>query len=135
MRLFVVFFMFISMVTVAEIQAQTHVQNLSCYYMEGETRFEDFWTINANEMLVSFFNTKNNKFKKFSITKLDKKTVAWNKMENKLNVFVLDKTTMRQSGTIISTTSDGQTSIEKRWFSNCNFISHDQLEDFTQAKQ
>ena len=135
MRLFVVFFMFLSIVTVAEIQAQTRVQNLSCYYMEGETRFEDFWTINANEMLVSFFNTKNNKFQKFSITKLDKKTVAWNQMENKLTVFVLDKTTMRQSGTIISTTSDGQTSIEKRWFSNCNFISHDQLEDFTQAKQ
>ena len=135
MRLFVVFFMFLSMVTVAEIQAQTHVQNLSCYYMEGETRFEDLWTINANEMLVSFFNTKNNKFQKFSITKLDKKTVAWNQMDNKLTVFVLDKTTMRQSGTIISTTSDGQTCIEKRLFSNCNFISHDQLEDFTQAKQ
>ncbi len=135
MRLFVVFFMFISMVTVAEIQAQTHVQNLSCYYMEGETRFEDFWTINANEMLVSFFNTKNNKFQKFSITKLDKKTVAWNQMENELTVFVLDKITMRQSGTIISTTSDGQSSIEKRWFSNCNFISHDQLEDFIQTKQ
>ena len=135
MRLFVVFFMFLSMVTVAEIQAQTHVQNLSCYYMEGETRFEDLWTINANEMLVSFFNTKNNKFQKFSITKLDKKTVAWNQMENALTVFVLDKTTMRQSGTIISTVKDGQSKIEKRWFSNCSFISHDQLDNFIQVKQ
>ena len=118
MRLFVVFFIFLSMVTVSQTQAQTHVQN-----------------IDANEMLVSFWNTKDNKFQKFSITKLDKKTVAWNQMENELTVFVLDKITMRQSGTIISTTSDGQSSIEKRWFSNCNFISHDQLEDFIQTKQ
>ena len=135
MRLFVVFFIFLSMVTVSQTQAQTHVQNLSCYYLEGERRFEDLWIIDANEMLVSFWNTKDNKFQKFSITKLDKKTVAWNQMENELTVFVLDKITMRQSGTIISTTSDGQTSIEKRWFSNCNFISHDQLEDFIQTKQ
>ena len=135
MRLFVVFFMFLSMVTFAEIQAQTHVQNLSCYYMEGETKFEDLWVIDANKMLVSFFNTKDNKFQKFAITKLDKKTVAWNQMENALTVFVLDKTTMRQSGTIISTVKDGQSKIEKRWFSNCSFISHDQLENFIQVKQ
>ena len=65
MRLFVVFFIFLSMVTVSQTQAQTHVQNLSCYYLEGETKFQDLWIIDANEMLVSFWNTKDNKFQKF----------------------------------------------------------------------
>lgn len=116
-------------------RSENSLQNLNCYYMEGETKFEDLWIIDANKMLVSFFNTKDNKFQKFAITKLDKKTVAWNQMENALTVFVLDKTTMRQSGTIISTVKDGQSKIEKRWFSNCSFISHDQLDNFIQVKQ
>jgi len=42
---------------------------------------------------------------------------------------------MRQSGTIISTNQDGQSTIEKRWFSDCNFISSDQLDTLTKARQ
>lgn len=127
--------MFLSSFYSTEIRSENSLQNLNCYYMEGETKFEDLWIIDANKMLVSFFNSKDNKFQKFAITKLDKKTVAWNQMENALTIFVLDKTTMRQSGTIISTAKDGQSKIEKRWFSNCSFISHDQLENFIQATQ
>ena len=127
--------MFLSIFYSIEMRSENSLQNLNCYHMEGETKVEDFWVIDVNKMLVSFFNTKDNKFQKFAITKLDKKTVAWNQMENALTVFVLDKTTMRQSGTIISTVKDGQSKIEKRWFSNCSFISHDQLENFIQVKQ
>jgi len=127
--------MFLSIFYSIEMRSENSLQNLNCYHMEGETKVEDFWVIDVNKMLVSFFNTKNNKFQKFAITKLDKKTVAWNQMGNALTVFVLDKTTMRQSGTIISTVKDGQSKIEKRWFSNCSFISHDQLENFIQVKQ
>ena len=127
--------MFLSIFYSIEMRSENSLQNLNCYHMEGETKFEDFWVIDVNKMLVSFFNTKDNKFQKFAITKLDKKTVAWNQMGNALTVFVLDKTTMRQSGTIISTVKDGQSKIEKRWFSNCSFISHDQLENFIQVKQ
>ena len=135
MKNFIVLLMFLSSFYPIEMRSENSLQNLNCYYMEGETKFEDLWIIDANKMLVSFLNTKNNKFQKFAITKLDKKTVAWNQMENALTIFVLDKTTMRQSGTIISTAKDGQSKIEKRWFSNCNFISDDQLENFIQAKQ
>ena len=135
MKNFIVLFMFLSSFYPTEIRSENSLQNLNCYYMEGETKFENLWIIDANKMLVSFFNSKDNKFQKFAITKLDKKTVAWNQMENALTIFVLDKTTMRQSGTIISTAKDGQSKIEKRWFSNCSFISHDQLDDFIQAKQ
>ena len=135
MKNFIVLFMFLSIFYSIEMRSENSLQNLNCYHMEGETKVEDFWVIDVNKMLVSFFNTKDNKFQKFAITKLDKKTVAWNQMGNALTVFVLDKTTMRQSGTIISTVKDGQSKIEKRWFSNCSFISHDQLENFIQVKQ
>ena len=135
MKNFIVLFMFLSIFYSIEMRSENSLQNLNCYHMEGETKVEDFWVIDVNKMLVSFFNTKNNKFQKFAITKLDKKTVAWNQMGNALTVFVLDKTTMRQSGTIISTVKDGQSKIEKRWFSNCSFISHNQLDNFIQAKQ
>ena len=135
MRIFVVFFLFLSAFSFTEIQAQTNVQNLSCYYMDRDTKHENLWSINTDKMLISFWNNDNNQFQKFPITKLDKKTVAWNQVGKVLTVFVLDKSTMRQSGTIISTNQDGQSIIEKRWFSDCNFISHDQLDASTQTKQ
>ena len=103
--------------------------------MDRNTKHEDLWSINADKMLISFWNNDNNQFQKFPITKLDKKTVAWNQVGKVLTVFVLDKSTMRQSGTIISTNQDGQSIIEKRWFSDCNFISHDQLDASTQTKK
>ena len=103
--------------------------------MDKETRHDDLWIIDADKMLISFWNNQDNQFQSFPITKLDKKTVAWNQMGTALTVFVLDKSTMRQSGTIISTNQDGQSIIEKRWFSDCIFISHDQIDTLTQSKQ
>ena len=103
--------------------------------MDKETRHDDLWIIDADKMLISFWNNQDSQFQSFPITKLDKKTVAWNQMGTALTVFVLDKSTMRHSGTIISTNQDGQSIIEKRWFSDCSFISHDQIDTLTQSKQ
>ena len=103
--------------------------------MDRETRHDDLWIIDAEEMIISYWNNQNNLFESFPITKLDNKTVAWNQIGTVLTVFVLDKSTLRQSGTIISTNQDGQSIIEKRWFSDCNFISSDQLDTLTQARQ
>ena len=135
MRIFTAFFICFSMFSITEIQAQTNLQNLSCYAMDKETRHDDLWIIDADKMLISFWNNQDSQFQSFPITKLDKKTVAWNQMGTALTVFVLDKSTMRQSGTIISTNQDGQSIIEKRWFSDCSFISHDQIDTLTQSKQ
>jgi hypothetical protein len=103
--------------------------------MDRETRHDDLWIIDAEEMIISYWNNQNNLFENFPITKLDNKTVAWNQIGTVLTVFVLDKSTLRQSGTIISTNQDGQSIIEKRWFSDCNFISSDQLDTLTEARQ
>ena len=48
-------------------------------------------------------------------------------MKNELTVFVLDKYTMRQSGTIISSTMEGKSKIKKRWFADCVFLSNEEF--------
>ena len=48
-------------------------------------------------------------------------------MKNELTVFVLDKYTMRQSGTIISSTIKGKSEIKKRWFADCVFLSNEEF--------
>ena len=135
MKVFLTFSLFIYVFSITDAQAQNNLQNLSCNYMDRETRHDDLWIIDAEEMIISYWNNQDNLFENFPITKLDNKTVAWNQIGTVLTVFVLDKSTMRQSGTIISTNQDGQSIIEKRWFSDCNFISSDQLETLTQARQ
>ena len=135
MKVFLTFSLFIYVFSITDAQAQNNLQNLSCNYMDRETRHDDLWVIDAEEMIISYWNNQDNLFENFPITKLDNKTVAWNQIGTVLTVFVLDKSTMRQSGTIISTNQDGQSIIEKRWFSDCNFISSDQLETLTQARQ
>ena len=132
MKVFLTFSLFFSVFFVTDTQAENNLQNLSCYYMDKETRHDDLWIIDADEMIISYWNNDDNLFKSFPITKLDNKTVAWNQIGTVLTVFVLDKSTMRQSGTMISTNTDGQSIIEKRWFSDCNFISSDQLDTLTQ---
>ncbi len=132
MKVFLTFSLFFSVFFVTDTQAENNLQNLSCYFMDRETRHDDLWIIDADKMIISYWNNDDNLFKSFSITKLDNKTVAWNQIGTVLTVFVLDKSTMRQSGTMISTNQDGQSIIEKRWFSDCNFISSDQLDKLTQ---
>ena len=135
MKVFLTFSLFIYVFSITDAQAQNNLQNLSCNYMDRETRHDDLWIIDAEEMIISYWNNQDNLFESFPITKLDNKTVAWNQIGTALTVFVLDKSTMRQSGTIISTNQDGQSIIEKRWFSDCNFISSDQLDTLTEARQ
>jgi len=132
MKVFLTFSLFFSVFFVTDTQAENNLQNLSCYFMDRETRHDDLWIIDADKMIISYWNNDDNLFKSFPITKLDNKTVAWNQIGTVLTVFVLDKSTMRQSGTMISTNQDGQSIIEKRWFSDCNFISSDQLDKLTQ---
>ena len=132
MKVFLTFSLFFSVFFVTDTQAENNLQNLNCYYMDRETRHDDLWIIDADKMIISYWNNDDNLFKSFPITKLDNKTVAWNQIGTVLTVFVLDKSTMRQSGTMISTNQDGQSIIEKRWFSDCNFISSDQLDKLTQ---
>lgn len=110
-----------------ELFANNHSQNLSCFHMENENRVDNYWRIDSSQKIVSYWNKSQNAIENYKVTKLDNKTVAWNQMTNQLTVFVLDKYTMRQSGTIISSTSEGRSEIKKRWFADCVFLSNEEF--------
>ena len=110
-----------------ELFANNHSQNLSCFHMENENRVDNYWRIDSSQKVVSYWNESQNAIENYKVTKLDNKTVAWNQMTNQLTVFVLDKYTMRQSGTIISSTSEGRSEIKKRWFADCVFLSNEEF--------
>ena len=110
-----------------ELFANNHSQNLSCFHMENENMVDNYWRIDSSQKIVSYWNESQNAIENYKVTKLDNKTVAWNQMTNQLTVFVLDKYTMRQSGTIISSTSEGRSEIKKRWFADCVFLSNEEF--------
>ncbi len=110
-----------------ELFANNHSQNLSCFHMENQNRIDNYWRIDSSQKVVSYWNESQNAIENYKVTKLDNKTVAWNQMTNQLTVFVLDKYTMRQSGTIISSTSEGRSEIKKRWFADCVFLSNEEF--------
>ena len=107
--------------------ANNHTQNLSCVHVENEITFDNYWRIDSSDGVVAYWNKTLKEFEQYKVTKLDDKTVAWNQMTNELNVFVLDKYTMRQSGTIISSTMEGKSEIKKRWFADCVFLSNEEF--------
>ncbi len=122
-----IFFIMCLMLCPVELFANNHSQNLSCFHMENENRVDNYWRIDSSQKIVSYWNESQNAIVNYKVTKLDNKTVAWNQMTNQLTVFVLDKYTMRQSGTIISSTSEGRSEIKKRWFADCVFLSNEEF--------
>ena len=99
--------------------------------MDNANRVDNYWVINSTQKTVSYWNETENAIENYKVTKLDNKTVAWNQMKTELTVFVLDKYTMRQSGTIISSTMEGKSEIKQRWFADCVFLSNEEFRDKT----
>ena len=95
--------------------------------MDNGNRVDNYWIIDSAKKIDSYWNETENVTEDYKVTKLDNKTVAWNQMKNELTVFVLDKYTMRQSGTIISSTMEGKSEIKKRWFADCVFLSNEEF--------
>ena len=58
-----------------------------------------------------------------SLVMNDQKNVAGNEIGNPLGIFVLDKKTMRQSGTLLS----NENKILDRWVSECKYLNEDQF--------
>ena len=115
-----------------EVYASNHSENLSCFHMDNGNRVDNYWIIDSAKKIVSYWNETENVTEDYKVTKLDNKTVAWNQMKTELTVFVLDKYTMRQSGTIISSTIDGKSEIKKRWFADCVFLSNEEFKAKTE---
>ena len=58
-----------------------------------------------------------------SLVMNDEKNIAWNEIGNPMGIFVLDKKTMRQSGTLLSS----ENKILDRWVSECSYLKEDQF--------
>ena len=114
-----------------QVYATNDSENLSCFHMDNGNRVDNYWIIDSSKKIVSYWNETDNAIDDYKVTKMDNKTVAWNQMKTELTVFVLDKYTMRQSGTIISSTMEGKSEIKQRWFADCVFLSNEEFRDKT----
>ena len=126
-----IFFIIYLILCPFEVYANNHKQNLSCFHMDNGNRVDNYWIIDSAKKIVSYWNETDNAIDDYKVTKMDNKTVAWNQMKTELTVFVLDKYTMRQSGTIISSTMEGKSEIKQRWFADCVFLSNEEFRDKT----
>ena len=126
-----IFFIIYLILSPFEVYASNHSENLSCFHMDNGNRVDNYWIIDSAKKIVSYWNETENVTEDYKVTKLDNKTVAWNQMKTELTVFVLDKYTMRQSGTIISSTMEGKSEIKQRWFADCVFLSNEEFRDKT----
>ena len=126
-----IFFIIYLILCPFEVYANNHTQNLSCFHMDNGNRVDNYWIIDSSKKIVSYWNETDNAIDDYKVTKMDNKTVAWNQMKTELTVFVLDKYTMRQSGTIISSTMEGKSEIKQRWFADCVFLSNEEFRDKT----
>ena len=126
-----IFFIIYLILCPFEVYANNHTQNLSCFHMDNGNRVDNYWIIDSSKKIVSYWNETDNAIDDYKVTKMDNKTVAWNQMKAELTVFVLDKYTMRQSGTIISSTMEGKSEIKQRWFADCVFLSNEEFRDKT----
>ena len=126
-----IFFIIYLILCPFEVYANNHTQNLSCFHMDNGNRVDNYWIIDSSKKIVSYWNETDNAIDDYKVTKMDNKTVAWNQMKTELTVFVLDKYTMRQSGTIISSTMEGKSEIKQRLFADCVFLNNEEFRDKT----
>ena len=117
-------FLLISIVflSLSNISMSEVTEYLQCTFKENSTEKNFYWSIGADNTIrrwvtgepISAIN---------SIVMNDAKNIAWNEIGNPMGIFVLDKKTMRQSGTLLSSENE----IIERWVSECRYLDEDQF--------
>ena len=118
-------------VTMNEVNQEISIQGLSCLAMNDQDALEELWLINFQSEKISNWDRIKFKLREFPVTRINLKTIAWTQISDVpsdiSHVYVLDRETMRQSGTRISIDSNGRTKIEARWFSQCKMLPYKEL--------
>ena len=118
-------------VTMNEVNQEISIQGLSCLEMNDQDAFEELWLINFQSEKISNWDRIEFKLREFPVTRINLKTIAWTQISDVpsdiSHVYVLDRETMRQSGTRISVDYNGRTKIEARWFSQCKMLPYKEL--------
>ena len=118
-------------VTMNEVNQEISIQGLSCLEMNDQDALEELWLINFQSEKISNWDRIEFKLREFPVTRINLKTIAWTQISDVpsdiSHVYVLDRETMRQSGTRIFIDSNGRTKIEARWFSQCEMLPYKEL--------
>ena len=117
-------FLLISIVflSLSDISMSEVTEYLQCSFKENSTEKNFYWSIGADNTIrrwvtgepISAIN---------SLVMNDGKNIAWNEIGNPMGIFVLDKKTMRQSGTLLSSENE----IIERWVSECSYLEEGQF--------
>lgn len=118
-------------VTMNEVNQEISIQGLSCLEMNDQDALEELWLINFQSEKISNWDRIEFKLREFPVTRINLKTIAWTQISDVpsdiSHVYVLDRETMRQSGTRILVDYNGRTKIEARWFSQCKMLPYKEL--------
>jgi hypothetical protein len=118
-------------VTINKVNQEISIQGLSCLKMNDQDVLEELWLINFQSEKISHWDRMDVELKEYPITRVNQKTIAWTQISDVppdiSHVYVLDRETMRQSGTQVSIDSSGKPKIKARWFSECRMLSYTTL--------
>ncbi len=117
-------FLLISMVflSVSDISMSEVNEYLHCSFKENTIEKNFYWSIGSDNKIHRWVSGMPNSVIN-SLVMNDEKNIAWNEIGNPMGIFVLDKKTMRQSGTLLSS----ENKILDRWVSECSYLKEDQF--------
>ena len=118
-------------VTVSKDSQEDSIKGLSCLERNNNDGVEELWKIRFLQEKIFHWDRMDAELKEYPITRVNQKTIAWTQISDAhpdiSYVYVLDRETMRQSGTQISIDSSGKPKIKARWFSECRMLSYSRL--------
>ena len=112
----------ITFVSFAQVSASEETQYLQCRYTNGSLEKNFYWSITPEDNIQKWNSGKQSSVKN-ALVMNNQKNIAWNEMGNPMGIFVLDKNTMRQSGTLLS----NENQILDRWVSECSYLEEDEF--------
>ena len=125
-------------VTMNKVNQEISIQGLSCLEMNDQDALEELWLINFQSEKISHWDKIDFKLREFPVTRINLKTIAWTQItyvpSDISHVYVLDRETMRQSGTQVSIDSSGRPKIKARWFSECRMLPYTELNAIIEKK-
>ena len=98
------------------------VEGLSCSANDPD-KLVELWSLNNQSKTVSYWSKDDFQFREFTTKKFDQKIIAWEQKSDFILVYVLDRATMRQSGTKLFINKNDGLNIEKRWVSQCQILT------------
>jgi len=117
-------FLLISMMflSVSDISMSEVTAYLQCGFKENSIEKNFYWSIDSDNKIQRWVSGEPNSVIN-SLVMNNEKNIAWNEIGNPMGIFVLDKKTMRQSGTLLSS----ENKILDRWVSECSYLNEDQF--------